>query len=114
MPRREDGEVAVRVETPGGRLLVLAPEPVGELDVGAAIAARGTLEPVPEFQRDYLERLGIRELLRTREIEALAGRRGGLAGLLDAFATGPSARSRAVRRRPRRRCCADSSSARTT
>ena len=106
VPRREDGEVAVRVETPGGRLLVLAPEPVGELDVGAAIAARGTLEPVPEFQRDYLGRLGIRELLRTREIEALADRRGGLAGLLDgirnraerALASGTPAASSALLR----------------
>ena len=106
VPRREDGEVAVRVETPGGRLLVLAPEPVGELDVGAAIAARGTLEPAPEFQRDYLGRLGIRELLRTREIEALADRRGGLAGLLDgirnraerALASGTPAASSALLR----------------
>ena len=96
----------MRVETPGGRLLVLAPEPVGELEVGAAIAARGTLEPVPEFQRDYLGRLGIRELLRTREIEALADRRGGLAGVLDgirnraerALASGTPAASSALLR----------------
>ena len=83
VPRRSEGEVAVRVQTPQGRLMVVAPEPVPELDIGRGVAARGTLEPAPDWQHDYLARLGIAEVLRARSIDPLAERRGGLTGLLD-------------------------------
>ncbi len=89
VPRRSEGRVAIRVETRDGRLLVSAPEPVGELDVGEGIAARGALGPAPEWQRSYLERFGIREVLTARTIERVGARRGGFAGALD------SVRSRA-------------------
>ncbi len=67
--------------------MVVAPEPVPELDIGRGIAARGTLEPAPDWQRDYLARLGIAEVLRARSIDPLDQRRGGLAGLLDGVRT---------------------------
>jgi len=34
VPRREHGEVAVRVDSPAGRVVVIAPEPVADLPVG--------------------------------------------------------------------------------
>ena len=83
VPRRSRGQVSIRVETADGRLMVTAPEPVGELDVGEGITARGTLGPAAEWQRAYLERLGIHEVLATKVIERLDTRRGGFAGVLD-------------------------------
>ncbi len=87
VPRRSDGLVQVRADTPGGRLLIEAPEPVGELEVGAAIEASGTIrEPAP-FEGDYLTRLGIRRILMTESIEPRVQRRGGVTGLLDRVRT---------------------------
>ena len=83
VPRRADGMVAARVATSDGRVLVQAPEPVGDLNVGSAISATGTLRAPAAFERPYLERLGIARVLSTREIEPFPDRRGGTTGLLD-------------------------------
>ncbi len=87
VPRRQDGEVRVRVDTPEGRLLVAAPEPVGDLDVGAGIEATGALREPSPFERAYLQRLGISRILAAREITARPERRGGVLGLLDRVRT---------------------------
>lgn len=83
VPRRSDGEVDIRVETPAGRLLVRAPEPVPDLDLGGAISARGTIRAPSDFERDYLTRYGIARILDARSIELRNERRGGLVGALD-------------------------------
>ncbi len=41
-PRRSYGEVRVEVDTPRGRVVLVAPEPVADLTPGEAVAARGT------------------------------------------------------------------------
>ena len=83
VPRRADGEVDVRVDTPAGRLLVEAPEPLPDLDVGAAVSATGTLRAPSEFEAPYLRRLGIERVLSTRSIELGGPARGGVSGTLD-------------------------------
>jgi len=83
VPRRDDGVVAVRVETADGRLLVQAPEPVPELPVGRQVRAAGAVaEPAP-WQGAYLKRYGITRVLKADGIELTGGRRGGLAALTD-------------------------------
>ena len=64
-----DGTVDVRVETPEGRLLVEAPEPVADLDIGAAVEATGTIRAADRV-RARLSRpgSGSRRVLDTREI----------------------------------------------
>ena len=84
VPRRSSGVVRVRVATDDGRLLVSAPEPVPDLPVGAEIEAEGTIRPPPGWQRDYLARYGIRQVLEARDVELTDGRRGGLPALIDA------------------------------
>jgi competence protein ComEC len=83
VPRRADGTVDVQVGTPEGRLLVSAPEPVVDLPVGGAVRASGTIRDPDDFDRARLERLGISDTLAAREIEPVAGRRGGVTGALD-------------------------------
>jgi competence protein ComEC len=83
VPRRADGEVSVRIDTPEGRVLVQAPEPVADLDIGAGITATGTIRLPAEFERDYLARLGIGRILAAGSIALGEERRGGLLGLLD-------------------------------
>ncbi len=83
VPRRADGEVDVRVDTPAGRLLVEAPEPLPDLDIGAAVSATGTLRAPSEFEAPYLRRLGIERVLSTRSIELGGPARGGVSGTLD-------------------------------
>jgi competence protein ComEC len=83
VPRRDHGQVEVRVATPAGRVLVVAPEPVGDLPVGSAMRAEGNLvEPEP-WRTGYLRRQGIAMALRTDRIEPLPGRRGGVTGWID-------------------------------
>src|SRR3954451_9337821 len=49
VPRRNGDEVDVRVDSPAGRVLVVAPEPVGDLPVGSGgHAAGGLQQPKPE------------------------------------------------------------------
>jgi competence protein ComEC len=83
VPRRSDGEVRVRVETADGRLLVVAPEPVPELPVGREVAVGGTLRRPSDWERDYLERLGIATVVAAGGLELTGHRRGGLASLGD-------------------------------
>jgi competence protein ComEC len=83
VPRRQDGEVRLRVATGDGRLLVVAPEPVPDLTVGHEIAAEGRLRAVADWERTYLERLGIASVLQARSVRATGARREGLAALAD-------------------------------
>jgi competence protein ComEC len=85
VPRRDDGEVSVRLDTPAGRLLAIAPEPVAELEVGSAIGAEGVFEPPEPWRQSELRRHGIAMILRARRLQPLEGGRGGLAGWIDAL-----------------------------
>ena len=112
VPRRSAGEVAVRVQTPAGRLLVEAPEPVPDLEIGQAIEARGVARAPGDWQRAYLT--PARDRRRPRRDTDRAARKAaasGISGLLDgvrtraeaALSTGTPERSRepAARLRPR-------------
>ena len=59
VPRRDHGEVDVRVDSPAGRVLVIAPEPVGELPVGSQVRAEGVLQEPEPWRTGYLRRQGI-------------------------------------------------------
>ena len=85
VPRRSDGEVRVQVETHRGRLLLWAPEPVPDLEIGAAVRATGRLARPPDYYLGTLRRQGISMVLRSGEIEPTGAARGGLAGRLDAI-----------------------------
>ena len=84
VPRRDDGELDVRVSTPAGRLLVRAADVPGlELPIGAGIRARGVIRSPGAWEAAYLRRFGIAAVLAAREIELTGERRGGLLGALD-------------------------------
>src|SRR3954469_20544949 len=83
VPRRSGDEVDVRIDSPGGRVLVVAPEPVGDLAVGSEVRAEGVLEPPEPWRAAYLRRLGITMALRTDRIDEAGGRRGGVQGAVD-------------------------------
>jgi len=83
VPDRYDGLVALRLQTPAGRLLVEAREPVAPLDVGTLVAARGRVRAAREWEAARLRRLGIATVLAARAVRPLGARRGGLAGTLD-------------------------------
>jgi hypothetical protein len=83
VPRRNGSEIGMRVDSPEGRVLVLAPEPLGDLPVGSEIGAEGTLETPEPWRAAYLRRQGIAMTLRTDRIESRPGRRGGLTGWID-------------------------------
>lgn len=83
VPRRTGDEVDVRIDSPGGRVLLVAPEPVGDLPVGSEVRAEGVLESPEPWRAAYLRRLGIAMTLRTDRIDQLPGRRGGFAGWID-------------------------------
>ncbi|MGZ8665732.1 MAG: ComEC/Rec2 family competence protein [Solirubrobacterales bacterium] len=83
--RRSDGEVHVAVETPEGRLLIWAPEPVPDLEIGAGVRASGRLARPPDYYRATLRRQGVSTVLRTGRVEPTGATRGGLAGRLDAI-----------------------------
>ena len=85
VPHRTLGEVRVQVETPRGRLLLWAPEPVPDLEIGAGVRASGRLARPPDYYRATLQRQGISTVLRTGRIEPTGGARGGLSGRLDAI-----------------------------
>ena len=74
----------MRLQTPHGRLLVEAREPVPELPVGSLIAARGRTREPDEWEASRLERLGIATIVAASAVNRLASaRRGGVEGLLD-------------------------------
>jgi competence protein ComEC len=83
VPKRADGVVRIRLETPSGRVLVEADEPLEELEVGGGIRATGTVREPEDWEVGYLRRLGIAEVLVAQRVELTGTRRGGLEGLLD-------------------------------
>ena len=85
VPRRSGRLVRVQLETAGGKLLLQAPEPVADLQVGAGVRATGRLARPPQPYRDTLRRQGIALVLNTRAIEPTGELRDGLAGRLDAI-----------------------------
>jgi competence protein ComEC len=87
VPRRNGEEVGVRVDSPVGRVLAVAPEPVPDLPVGSEIRVEGTLASPEPWREAYLRREGIAMLLRTDRIDRGSARRGGFAGWVDAVRT---------------------------
>jgi len=83
VPRRGDGEISVRLDTPAGRVLVIAPEPVGELTVGSTIRADGVLAIPEPWRAGELRRRGIAMTLRSPRLEPADGARAGVAGAVD-------------------------------
>jgi competence protein ComEC len=83
VPRRNGDEVAVRVDAPAGHVLVVSPEPVGELPVGSEVRTEGLLVPPEPWREGYLRRQGVAMVLRTDRIDSLSGRRAGLSGWID-------------------------------
>jgi competence protein ComEC len=83
VPRRDHGEVDVRVHSPAGRVLVIAPEPVGELPVGSEVRAAGVLQEPEPWRAAYLRRQGVAMTLRAERIDPGSGKRGGLTGWID-------------------------------
>ncbi|MEK6278124.1 MAG: ComEC/Rec2 family competence protein [Actinomycetota bacterium] len=83
VPRRSGEVVRVRVDTPAGRLLLEAPEPVSNLPVGAEVRARGTVAEPPPWYQGYLRRQGVRRIVRVSRIDLTGRRRGGLPGRID-------------------------------
>jgi len=83
VPRRADGEVRVPVDSPEGRLLVVAPEPVPDLPVGRTVQASGEIRDPAPWEAAWLTRHGIADVLSASTIELRSGRRGGLVSLLD-------------------------------
>jgi competence protein ComEC len=83
VPKRADDAVRVRVETGDGRLMVEVDEPAPDLGVGEGIEASGTTREPQDWERSYLERLGIATVLVARELRPTGARRGGLEGMLD-------------------------------
>ena len=83
VPRRNHGEVDVRVDSPAGRVLVVAREPVGELPVGSEVRAAGVLQEPEPWRAAYLRRQGIAMTLRADRIDRGSTRRGGFNGWVD-------------------------------
>jgi competence protein ComEC len=83
VPRRGRGEVEVRVDSPVGRVLVIAPEPVADLHIGSEVRAEGVLEEPEPWRTTYLRRQGIAMALKTDRIDEGPGRRRGLTGWID-------------------------------
>ncbi len=83
VPRRSRGEVRARIQTAEGRLAVQAREPVPDFPVGRQIVASGTLRDPEPWERDYLARYGIRQVLVADEVRLTGISRGGLAALVD-------------------------------
>lgn len=83
VPKRTLGQVRVAIETPSGRVLFEAPEPVPDLRLGDEVTAFGELAPPPPWYRGTLERQGIAMVLEAGSIEPTGGSRGGLSGRLD-------------------------------
>lgn len=100
VPRRSGDEVDVRVDSPGGPVLAVAPEPVADLPIGTEVRLNGTLEAPEPWRAAYLRRQGIAMTLRTERIDQPGGRRGGLEGWIDGIrARAESALGRGMPRR---------------
>jgi competence protein ComEC len=85
--RRNDGEVDVRVASPAGRILLVAPEPVPDLAVGSEVSATGVLAEAESWRAGYLRRQGIAMELRTDRILSMPARRSGFLGWIDGIRT---------------------------
>jgi competence protein ComEC len=83
VPRRSDGVVRVRLDTPRGRLAIEAPEPVPDLPVGSEVRVAGPIRNPPPWLQDNLRLHGIARILRAPRIELTGGRRGGIGGRVD-------------------------------
>ncbi len=83
VPRRSQGEVAVRVNSPAGRILAISSEPVPELPVGSEVRVDGVLQQPEPWRAAYLRRQGIAMALRTDRIETGPASRTGLTGWID-------------------------------
>ncbi|HET8592667.1 MAG TPA: ComEC/Rec2 family competence protein, partial [Solirubrobacterales bacterium] len=84
-PRRDDGEVGFPLDSPAGRVLVVAHEPVEVPPIGRAITAEGVLGPPEPWRETLLRRQGIAMSLHSERIELVSGRRGGIEGMIDAI-----------------------------
>jgi competence protein ComEC len=82
-PRRGYGEVRLLIDTPRGRAVAVAPEPVPDLEVGAGVAVNGRLRAPDDFRAGELARLGAAFEIAAPRIEPTGGERGGVAGALD-------------------------------
>lgn len=86
VPKRSGTGVRLLVDTERGRLAVeSAPPPPAELAVGAEIRAAGTIAAPPPWLREYLRRQGVARVLKASHLALTGGRRGGLAGRVDAL-----------------------------
>ena len=82
-PRRSYGEVRVQVDAPRGRVVVVAPEPVADLDVGSRVAVRGVLREPEDYRADEVERAGAAFEIVADRLRPADGTRSGPAGALD-------------------------------
>jgi competence protein ComEC len=82
-PRGSFGEVRVLIDSSRGRAVVVAPEPVPDLAVGAGVAVRGRLRSPDDFRAAELARSGAAFEIAARRIVPTGARRGGIAGALD-------------------------------
>jgi competence protein ComEC len=87
VPRRAHGQVRVRVDSPAGRVLVQAREPVPDLPVGAELSAEGRLTSPSDAYAGYLRRYGISRVLVASRAHLTGARRGGFAGAVDSVRT---------------------------
>jgi competence protein ComEC len=83
VPRRKDGAVRVRVDTPRGRLAIEAPEPVPDLPTGSEVRAAGTIASPPPWLEGNLRLHGVAMVLRARRIDPTGRLRGGIEGKID-------------------------------
>jgi competence protein ComEC len=81
--RHSFGEARVPFETVDGRLMLVIPEPVGELPIGRGLAVRGVLAEPEDFRADELARAGAALELRADAVRSTGAARGGLSGALD-------------------------------
>ena len=56
-----------------------------DLSIGREIMATGSLRPAPDWEREYLRRLGIAEVLAAHHIRVTGQQRGGIDGAVDAI-----------------------------
>ena len=86
--KRSFGEVRIPLATEGGRILVIAREPVADLAIGSQLHVSGELaSPDDPFSRSQLERAGAVVELDAEGLRPTGGARGGAAGALDRVRT---------------------------
>lgn len=83
--KRSRGMTRVAVETGDGRIMVESSRAPPRIDIGTAVVAEGVIRDPPDFFQGMYERQGIGRVLEVPEIKLGAGRRDGLAGLVDSL-----------------------------